>query len=592
MRSVAGPTPRTGSAPASLRWRLCVATAVLGYGALAVLLLVQSPSSHATYSSLALAVTLLAAGALLLGGCATVLARRYRIAGLLGLLAGSAWLASSFVGWLGGPVWVRAVALVVAPLAVPLLLHLVLVAPPEGRSARRLSRGVERTAYLLTAGVTAVTALSRDPLVDPHCWHDCNLRVLAVLPDREAASVATRSGLALVVTLAVVGAAAAAWRIGRAAPGIRVPRAVVTGPAVLALVGYAAWAWAVLADPPERPAGGWFQAAHLAQAVGFLLLGTGLGALVVREHRRRRGLRRLAGRLGAVPPVGSLETHLGQVLDDPSLQVAHWLPEAQQFVDSAGRAVTPERSGDRTGAELRRGDDLLAVVTLGRADLDDEDLAAQLGSATRLALDNERLQAGIRAQLAELRRSRERIVEAADEARRQLERDLHDGVQADLVALLLEASRRLAIAQRHGDEDAAEVLGEVVEQVAAAVARLRDLTHGIYPAELVEAGLEAALWTLTDEAPVPVALRVSLEQRPPAAVERVAYLVAIEALSLVGGTGVLHLEVVDPDSVVLVRVAPIREPAPVGLVDRAGALGGVVRCADDAWEVELPCESS
>jgi len=105
---------------------------------------------------------------------------------------------------------------------------------------------------------------------------------------------------------------------------------------------------------------------------------------------------------------------------------------------------------------------------------------------------------------AEVRRSRSRIVTAADDARRRLERNLHDGAQQRLIALLLQ----LRHAQRSGVEAETAVEGAVAE-LAAAVKELRELAQGIHPSALSERGLAAALRIVASRAPLPVELDVT-----------------------------------------------------------------------------------
>jgi len=105
---------------------------------------------------------------------------------------------------------------------------------------------------------------------------------------------------------------------------------------------------------------------------------------------------------------------------------------------------------------------------------------------------------------AEVRRSRSRIVTAADDARRRLERNLHDGAQQRLIALLLQ----LRHAQR-GGHDSNATLEEAVGELAAAVKELRELAQGIHPSALSERGLAAALRIVASRAPLPVELDVT-----------------------------------------------------------------------------------
>jgi signal transduction histidine kinase len=137
------------------------------------------------------------------------------------------------------------------------------------------------------------------------------------------------------------------------------------------------------------------------------------------------------------------------------------------------------------------------------------------------------LDASLRESLEELRASRARIVEAADAERRRLERDLHDGAQSRLVALSL----LLRVARKKADDEVAELLDRASDELSTSLAELRELARGIHPAVLTDRGLEPALRTLADRAPVPVEVRAEIPERLPGSVESAAYFVASEALT-------------------------------------------------------------
>ena len=129
----------------------------------------------------------------------------------------------------------------------------------------------------------------------------------------------------------------------------------------------------------------------------------------------------------------------------------------------------------------------------------------------------------------QLAASRARIVQAGDDARRRIERNLHDGAQQRLVSLAL--SVRLA-ERRLGDESAAgSVLAQVAEELAATLDELRELAHGIHPAVLTSRGLGAALETLAARAPLPVDTVAIPDERLPEPIEATAYYVVAEALT-------------------------------------------------------------
>jgi len=142
-------------------------------------------------------------------------------------------------------------------------------------------------------------------------------------------------------------------------------------------------------------------------------------------------------------------------------------------------------------------------------------------------IDAGRSEQALRSEFSELRASRGRLVDASDAARRQIERDLHDGVQPRLVGLLL----NVRVAQRAGELDGAEsLLNEVEQELAAILHELRSLASGILPPALTDLGLEAALLELTARMPFGVDVVVPRE-RLPDRVEVTAYFVIAEALA-------------------------------------------------------------
>ena len=128
---------------------------------------------------------------------------------------------------------------------------------------------------------------------------------------------------------------------------------------------------------------------------------------------------------------------------------------------------------------------------------------------------------------AEVEASRARIVIAADEARKRLERDLHDGAQQRFV--LASLWLKGAAVQAHGTP-AEPFVAEAVEQLQHGLAELRDLAHGIHPAVLSERGLAAALEGLARRSPLPLELRITRE-RVARAVETAIYFTVVEALT-------------------------------------------------------------
>jgi signal transduction histidine kinase len=157
-------------------------------------------------------------------------------------------------------------------------------------------------------------------------------------------------------------------------------------------------------------------------------------------------------------------------------------------------------------------------------------LRTRLSEADLVAEENVRLDAELQARMDELRESRARIVEAADTARRNLERDLHDGAQQRLVGLALD----LRLARTKLEDDPAEsgrLLDAAQEELGRATEELRELARGIHPAVLSDRGLEAAVDALASRAPLPVEIDASVDGRLPGPVEAAAYFVVAEALT-------------------------------------------------------------
>ncbi|HEX5618089.1 MAG TPA: sensor histidine kinase [Solirubrobacteraceae bacterium] len=132
--------------------------------------------------------------------------------------------------------------------------------------------------------------------------------------------------------------------------------------------------------------------------------------------------------------------------------------------------------------------------------------------------------------MADLRTSRERILEAADAERRRIERDLHDGAQQRMVAVAVTLG--LAQAQMESNpQGAAQLIQQAREEAQLAVKELRELARGIHPAVLSDHGLEAALEALATRAPVPVDVSGVPEEPLPRAVEAAVYFVTAEVLT-------------------------------------------------------------
>jgi signal transduction histidine kinase len=236
----------------------------------------------------------------------------------------------------------------------------------------------------------------------------------------------------------------------------------------------------------------------------------------------------LLAQLSAAPPE-RLQPLLARLLRDPQLRLGRWDPDRQEYLDDAGRPLAHRSDSDRTVAtRIDAADGPLGLLVHDASVLDDPRLAASVVAACGLALDNARLQGQLRARLAEVSASRARIVRAEDEARRRLERDLHDGAQQRLLGIGI--GLQLARAQVAAGSPAADLIEESAKELRAAIDDLRDLAQGIHPTVLTDHGLAAALTALAGRIPLPVRISCDIGGRLPGSVESAAYFLICEAL--------------------------------------------------------------
>jgi signal transduction histidine kinase len=215
--------------------------------------------------------------------------------------------------------------------------------------------------------------------------------------------------------------------------------------------------------------------------------------------------------------------------------------------------------------------------------LDAPELLAAVSAAADMALENARLHVELHAQLDELKGSRARLLEATQDERRRLERNLHDGAQQRLVAMSLE----LTLMERRLREDPA-LAGQVERlrgELAAALDELRDLARGLHPAAVTTHGLGAALDSLAARSPVRVRLEPGELPRLPEPIEVAIYFFVAECLTNVAKyararEARVTIQVGDDEVVAEVADDGVGGADPhtgsglVGLADRVETLGG------------------
>jgi signal transduction histidine kinase len=464
------------------------------------------------------------------------------------------------------------------------LIGLIVLTYPTGR----ITSGFDRTLIWVAAAYAALCGLVLVLLYDPRPGFEQTIQYAqphaAPLTHVGSYDVSHIRDVfdAGVGVLAVVFLVALARKLLRATPGGRrivLPLALAAGfTAAQYLVQLAVLGGPVNSWSPRHPT--WFWIVNLTS----LAIPVSLAAGLLWSSRARAVVADLVVELERTPP-GSVRDALAHAFGDPTLELALWLPDRRSYVDADGRPfVLPAAGADRAVTVLGTADAPVAALVHDPALLERRALLTAASAAARLALENERLQAELRAQLAELRLSRARIVRAGDEERRRLERDLHDGAQQRLLSLGL--ALQLARVRLGPDANgAADLLQEADEELRAALDELRELARGIHPAVLTEQGLTAALQSLAERSTVPVALGALPDHRLPPATEAAAYFVVSEALTNVAKyahASRVHVRVAHEDTCVLVDIAddgvggadPSKGSGLRGLADRVHALDG------------------
>lgn len=360
-----------------------------------------------------------------------------------------------------------------------------------------------------------------------------------------AAVAATLTGLVAAVYLAIV-------------VGIGRLLGEGTGSTLLPLVAVAAVA--LLVEPVRRRA---------RRAVDRLLYG--------RSADRTEVLSRLAAHAGSASAGEVLDEVARLLVRSTGATRAEFRTTADPAGDRPALRADVEHRGERFG-ELR-----LHATAASDLVADAPQLLADVAHTLGIVLRNDELTARLRAQLDELRASRQRLVEAHDRARRTLERDIHDGAQARLIALRMKVG---AAAARTRPPTAGE-LTEIGHEVDAAIRALRDLARGIFPPILEQAGLADALRAHVRELPLPVTVTATGIGRYPRAIESAVYFACLEALQNAirhSGAGTVTVELLDNGNALAFAVqddgagfTPSSTAAGTGLVnisDRIAAVGG------------------
>jgi signal transduction histidine kinase len=507
--------------------------------------------------------------------------------GLLLVALGYAWLLAPLPA-ASNPVIFTA-GIVVGSLWGPLLAH-ALLSFPTGRLRNRRERALVMFAYAVVPLASIPALLVADAEVVYTCDGPCPENVLLVEKDTALGEAIERvaSGVVMAAALLVVVFLVLRWRAaGRSerrslAPLFAAGGGTLTLVVVPGVTGVEAFTWVAFV-------------AFAATPFAFL------AGLVRADVSQSRGVRSLVARLADLREPADLRDALADALGDPALRLAFWLPDQERYVDAGGAPMVA--GDDRMITEIERDGRRIAAIVHDRELAEHTETVRAAGAAAALLLENQRLEAELRAHIAELRASRTRIVEAADIERRRVERNLHDGAQARLVVLTL--NLRMGRAGVEDGTPAAALIDASIDEVRASLEELRELARGIHPPVLSERGLEPALRVLAARTPFPVEFVGGLRGRLPEAVETAAYFVVSEALTNVAKyaraehatvrvereDGRLVLEVSDDG---VGGATPASGSGLRGLADRVAALDGELEIASPPGagtrlRVRLPC---
>jgi signal transduction histidine kinase len=504
-------------------------------------------------------------------------------------------VAAGFVNFLGTLDWATAdvpftigAALDVLP---PLLFLHVFLGYPSGRLVGWFEVSIVGGAYLtgISLGLARLMLGSAGPR---------NLIEIASKP--HAVDVMRDVGFVAISAFCLAGIGVLAVRRWGPRRPLRRPLAPLVDSFALGLLMIAAlFSSMVFVGTPDEVA-----AVETVRRATFFVVGLAPIAFLIGLLRSRLAVGPAIVSLGAEAARGDVVAALRTALRDPSLEVAYWVAEYDTYADLDGRAIELPTSAGRATTLIDRDDGAHVAALVHDVSLREEpELLEAVTAAAGFALENERLQAELRARLEELKGSRARIIEAAQTERQRLERDLHDGAQQRLVALSLELG--LLEERFAGDADATAALEQTRREVAESLRELRELAQGIHPAVVTGHGLAVALKTLAARAQVPVRLTVDLDGRVPERQEVAAYYVVAESLTNVAKyahasaaavdvrqvDGRLVVEVVDDG----VGGADTSSGSGLrGLADRVEALGGRLRVWSPTGggtrvRAEVPC---
>ena len=572
--------------------------------------------------SLAMALVLVGVVVAVLGGIEIALLVRANSAGLWVVLlfpvVGLAYAAGGFVAWwrrpnnrmgtilvFDGIVWLltglantdvvalSAIGVVLATVPLAVVVHLVL-AFPSGQLRSALSRGTVLVAYGVTL-VLQVPLYLLAPGASPN-----GVLAIADRPGLVNWAIWTQRsvGLAVMAVTAVILGA----RLLAATPRQRRVLAPLYCYGVLVVPAVPLMATVV------APLTGMSPLVRATVQVGMLSIAPAafVVSILTGGFARTGEIQELSAWLASVDDRPAIADALAKALGDDSLQLVFWESSAEAYVDSDGRPFALPGAGSGRGAvEVELSHRRIGAIVYDDAVVEDPELVAAAGSVVAIAIEHQRLSDQLLTSNQQLQQSRARLVEAADRERRRIAQNLHDGLQAELVLVALEAQRLATV--EGTPPQAAEAATALRARIDVVAAELRGLVHSVMPAPLIERGLGAATEDLVDRIPIPTSLDLEMNGALPTAVQSTAYFIVAEGLTnavkhararniavrLAQCEKSLTIEISDDG---IGGAAPSAGLGLGGLADRVDALGGQLRIVSPAGRgthllADLPCGS-
>lgn len=415
-------------------------------------------------------------------------------------------------------------------------------------------------------------SLAYDPFLDPYCVRTCSET------SPPLAGVVPATGLDVAATVPILASVMVTVLWIARADAVPLLLRVVAAPVLGVLA--ASEILVAIATPTSDA----LARTTITRLAAVTAAATAAGVLEARDLVRRRAVLRLARELAEPNSWGGREP-------GRSSRVLFAVPGEDRWVDLEGHEATSCEGMASIDVRYSDGSPFLRLHEPLRGTPDG--WFGVLTPQARLGLRNAQLAAALRFRIDQVRASQRRVVAASDRERHRLERDLHDGAQQRLVSVAL----HLRAARSDADAETTAWLSTAETSVLGALAQLRRISQGVFPATLLIDGLDAALHDLVAKASVPVDLDVRLPRAPHAEAGMAAYAVVTASLDLYPPSGIGRLAVrirAGEDSLHLTVDAPGINFADADLVpiaDRVEAAGGALNITDQALTVVIPCGS-